>query len=98
MGLASELSKLFPVRQRPEIHPRLMTRPLPVPFDNGSRRCRLPTVHSNVDSTENSEEPRFSLLIHVIHVVMPIITGNHPDRAHPSATPHHVKKAVNLAK
>jgi len=30
MGLASELSMLFPGRQRPGIHPRLMPCPLPV--------------------------------------------------------------------
>jgi hypothetical protein len=30
MGLASELSKLFPGRQRPGINPRMMPRPLPV--------------------------------------------------------------------
>ena len=55
MGLASELSKLFPGRPRPGIHPRLIPRPLPVL--HGSRRFRVPTVHSKVDSKPPHQLP-----------------------------------------
>jgi len=57
MGLANELSELFPVRQRPGIKSKDADAPVASAFDHGSRRCRVPTVHSKVDSTENSEEP-----------------------------------------
>ena len=56
-GLASELSKLFPGRQRPGIKSKADATPVASAFDHDSRRSRVPTVHSKVDSTENSEEP-----------------------------------------
>jgi len=43
--------------------------PVASAFDHGFRRCRVPTVHSKVGSTENSEEPfvtiqfRFGFLV-----------------------------------